>query len=425
MKKMLMLGTSLMSKEIVIYAKSIGVYTIVTDYLPPEKSRAKLFADEYWMINTKDIDELENKCRREGVTAVICGVSEFNLEVCMELCNRLGLPSYCTPAAWHFSRDKSDFKLLCKELDAPIPDDYYITDQLSQDELKKVKYPVVVKPVDMSSNRGITYCYNEDELINAYRYARSVSHNPKIIVERMLRGREWYGFYVLADGEMRQVALNAMEAEPGELKNLYSLTTTVTDHVEQYMKEIDPKVKEVLKKVGCEEGIAWVQVMLDEDGHFYIIEMGYRLPGDCPNMTYPETIGFDTIKWMTDYALGKKHTVDMLPNEQNHSFKKCGTAYSLWTKCSGKITSINGIDTILKEKGIGFYSLYQVGDSFDKHSPVGVFSINTDTIDELCEKIDYINKTVSIINEDGEDIIIKYTDFDYLHEMYISGLSGK
>ena len=35
MEKLLMLGTSLASEEIVNYAKSQGVYTIVTDYLPP------------------------------------------------------------------------------------------------------------------------------------------------------------------------------------------------------------------------------------------------------------------------------------------------------------------------------------------------------------------------------------------------------
>lgn len=29
------------------YAKSQGIYTIVTDYLQPEESRAKLLADEY------------------------------------------------------------------------------------------------------------------------------------------------------------------------------------------------------------------------------------------------------------------------------------------------------------------------------------------------------------------------------------------
>ena len=86
MEKLLMLGTSLMSREIVQYAKSQGVYTIVTDYLPPDKSTAKLISDEYWMINTSELDVLEKKCREEHVTAVMCGVSEFNLEMTMALC---------------------------------------------------------------------------------------------------------------------------------------------------------------------------------------------------------------------------------------------------------------------------------------------------------------------------------------------------
>ncbi len=59
MEKLLMLGTSLQSREIVEYAKSQGMYTIVTDYLPPEESRAKLVSDAYWMVNTGDLDTLE------------------------------------------------------------------------------------------------------------------------------------------------------------------------------------------------------------------------------------------------------------------------------------------------------------------------------------------------------------------------------
>ncbi len=176
MEKLLMLGTSLGSKNIVEYAKSQGIYTIVTDYLPPDVSTAKLVSDEYWMINTGDLDILEAKCREEGVTCIMCGVSEFNLEMTMELCKRLGLQSYCTPEAWHYSRDKADFKALCREVGAPIADDYYLSDDLTDDELSKVKFPVVVKPVDLSGNRGITYCYNKDELVQAYRYAQSLSH---------------------------------------------------------------------------------------------------------------------------------------------------------------------------------------------------------------------------------------------------------
>ena len=100
-EKLLMLGTGQGSREILRYAKSQGMHTIVTDYLDPNHSLAKKDADEYWMINTGDLDVLELKCREENVTAVVCGISEFNLEMTMELCKRLGFPCYCTPEAWH------------------------------------------------------------------------------------------------------------------------------------------------------------------------------------------------------------------------------------------------------------------------------------------------------------------------------------
>ena len=63
MKKLLMLGTSYGSLEMLRYAKSKGIYTIVTDYQEPAHSVGKLVSDEYWMINTGDLDALEKKCR--------------------------------------------------------------------------------------------------------------------------------------------------------------------------------------------------------------------------------------------------------------------------------------------------------------------------------------------------------------------------
>lgn len=425
MEKLLMLGTSLASDEMIKYAKSQGMYTIVTDYLEPERSTAKLISDEYWMLNTGDLDKLEAKCREEGVTAVICGVSEFNLEMTMELCKRLGLQSYCTPEAWHFSRDKADFKKLCHEVGAPVADDYYLSDALTDEELDKVKFPVVVKPVDLSGNRGITYCYNKQELIDAYHYAQSVSKSPKIVVERMLHGKEWYAYYALAEGEIHQICLNAMEAEPGQLKNLYSLTTSITGNVERFMTEINPQIEEVLRKVGCKEGIAWVQVMLDEDDHFYIIEMGYRLPGDLPDYSYPTLCGFNSIKWIVDYARGTKHTVDELPPAQTHTYKKCTCGYSLWTHKGGVIKAFKGIDEIRKIPGVDFYTQHHVGESFVEHRPLGVVTVAAENCEEFCQKINQINKTISITDEDDEDVIIRYTDFDYLRTTYNTAMSNQ
>lgn len=62
MKKLLILGTSTGSVQIVNYAKSIGIYTIVTDFFSIEQSEAKRYADECWNISTADVNQLEKKC---------------------------------------------------------------------------------------------------------------------------------------------------------------------------------------------------------------------------------------------------------------------------------------------------------------------------------------------------------------------------
>lgn len=425
MKKLLMIGTSLLSKEMVQYAKSIGVYTIVADPDEVSRSGAKMAADETWEMNVADIDNLEKKCREEGVTAVICGISEFCLEVCMELCKRLGFPCYCTPEAWHFSRDKADFKELCRRIGAPVAKDYFISKNLTDEELEKVDFPVVVKPVDLSGNRGISYCYNKEELKEAYQYALSVSKSDKIVVEKLLVGKEWYSNYAIVDGEIRLLSLNSMIAEPGQLKNLYSLTTTVSDNVERFVNEINPKIEEVLREVGCKDGLAWMQVMLDEDDKFYIIEMGYRLPGDMTTIPYKKLFEFDVTKWLVDLALGDKWDISQIPQNQVAAFTKTGCSYSLWSDREGTLKSLKGLDELLKDERITYYSLNHIGDHFAYHRPIGVLAFASSDIDEMCSVINKINNTLYVEDQNGENSYIKYTDFDYLRELYNAGLRGE
>lgn len=80
MKKLLFLGTCKGTIEMIKTARRRGIYTIVTDFSSPEKSLGKMFSDEYWMISTSNLNELEQKCREEHINGVVTGVSEFNFQ---------------------------------------------------------------------------------------------------------------------------------------------------------------------------------------------------------------------------------------------------------------------------------------------------------------------------------------------------------
>ena len=89
-KVFLELGTNVASVDIVQYAKSEGAYVIVTDYLPEEKSEAKKYADETYMISTLDTDLLVELIKAKRVDGVFCGVSEVNLKSVRLLAEKTG-----------------------------------------------------------------------------------------------------------------------------------------------------------------------------------------------------------------------------------------------------------------------------------------------------------------------------------------------
>lgn len=425
MKKLLILNSNISSKEIIEYARSQGIYTIAADRRDVHKFSAKQWADEAWKIDLLDLDALEEKCREANVDGVICGVSEFTLDIALELSGRLKTPFYCTKESMVYSRDKDVFKKAWGALGVPLPEDYYLSPELTDEELEKVKYPVVVKPVDCCSNTGISYCHNKEELREGYKFALSVSNSPKIIVERMLEGEEWYSYYGLVDGEVSLLALNAMYAQPGYPKNIYSIVTTVSDHVAKFCREINPQIENALKAIGCKEGIAWVQEMLDKDGKFYVIEMGYRGDGALIYLPYKELLGIDCIKLQVDASLGIKNSPSILPPSQTRAYEGISTAYMMWSKKESTIREIVGLEEVKSWPGITVGQWKDDGDEVHKHTSMATICFSSKSIDEMCEMIKRINDTIKYIDIDGEDILIHYDQYDYLREVYQKGINEK
>lgn len=425
MKKMLFLGDSNETHELLQYAQKEGIYTIVTDYFEPKHSTAKLLSDEYWMISTGKLNQLAQKCKEENVGAVISGSSDFNIEMSIRLCKRIGLPCYCTEEVWNASKDKELFKRICREAGVPTPEDYEVSKSLTTQEISRVKFPVMVKPVSLCSNAGVSYCYNEEELIKAYRYAESLSNRDKIIVERMLHGIEFCSYYALAEGESAFLTLDVRLPQSGEPAFCYSMNTTMNNFTEQYLKEMDSPVKEVLRKIGCCEGIACVQCIWDRDGHFYAFEMCY-----CPETSLliaplRKVCSFDAIKWQFDYAIGKKNLKSQLPSNLWRSFCGYANSYILFSRTDGVISEIKGIEVIESFSNVELRIHVHIGDRIQKYYPLGNIFFYTNSYEQTCEVINLINKNVQIKNALGEDVPIYFNDIDALSRLHKGHFSSK
>lgn len=418
MKKMLFMGDSNETYEFLKYAQKKGFYTIVTDYFEPQHSTAKLLANAYWMISTGELDQLEQKCKEENIWAVISGSSDFNIEMSIRLCKRIGLPCFCTENVWIASKDKELFKRLCREAGAPTPDDFEISSILNIQEVSKVKFPVVVKPVDMCANAGVSFCFNKEELIRAYRYAESLSNKDKIIVERMLHGIEFCSYYILAEGEAAFLTLCVRIPQSGQPSFCYSMNTTINNFTEQYLEEMDSPVKEVLKRIGCGEGVACVQCIWDNDGHFYAFEMCY-----CPETSLliaplRHVCPFDTIQWQFECAIGKKHLKSQLPSDLWRDFQGHANSYILFSRTDGVISEIKGLEAFDSFSNVELRVRVHVGDCIQKYYPLGNILFYTDSYEQTCKIIEQINENIQIKNTLGENVIIYFNNMESLNSLH-------
>lgn len=421
-EKLLVLGSDFGTISVVKEAHKTGMYVIVADLM--ETSPSKDEADESWLISTTDIDVLETKCRESGVTAVMFGASDFNISNCRTLCKRLNLPIYCdNDETWAIARNKRIFKTICKKVEAPIATDYEFEDLQLDEMAEKITYPVVVKPCDKSGNRGMSFCSNENELKKAYKYARSIS-DGSIIVERQLKGEEFNVHYVLAEGEARLLYFSATHHEPGYASNLYSFKNTTSCYLRQYIDEVNESVKKVFKEAGCKEGIVWVDIMRDADGKFYLLEMGYRFGGVMTYRPYAMVSGFNTIKWMLDLARGVKHTVADLPEELNRAYKGCAASYHLFTKHAGIAKYVDGVEILeaKEEEGIFVDMPKRAGANVREKSTMGLIGIYGKDADDLCKKLKFVNSSLSIKDENDENLVIVFDDFEGICNEYSLGI---
>jgi len=194
-KKLLLLGGINHAIEIIKTAQKMGVKVYVADY--NQNTQAKKLADKSFDISTTDIDLLVDLCKKENINSIITGFIDSMLPYCEELCGRLNLPFWANKDQINISINKNEFKKTCEKYNIPLAKDYshmFHNNTFNDDDLSKIIYPVIVKPVDNSGSRGVYVCNNINELQKYDSIVVDISALPQniyfILLDKLL-----YNFY--------------------------------------------------------------------------------------------------------------------------------------------------------------------------------------------------------------------------------------
>lgn len=416
MKKLLIMGANPETVSLIKKAKEMGCYTIVTDNDP--NAFAKKFADKPMNVDAMDVDGLVELAIQENVDGVVVGVAEALLKPYCEVCKKLNKPCFSTTEKFETMIKKDSFKKACREYGVPTIEEY------DESNLEAIVYPVIVKPTDSCSSKGITVCYDKSQLTDAIEYAKSFSKSGHILIEKYMSGDEVISYYVMQDGEPVFVGMCDRYTYK-QSDNTVQLPTAYifpSRHIESYIKNTDLHIKEMIKGLGLENGSIFFQCFVDENGIVRTYEPGYRLNGAQEHIIVSKVSGIDAKELYINYALNGAESDVNLSEKANPRHKEICCKLSPLVK-TGKIAELSGLEEISELDGVvSVNPSYNVGDTVSGYGTlkqiVCRFFIVSDNKQNLISTINKIYRILKVRDKSGNDMLIGQFDTDLIDKLY-------
>ena len=342
-KKLLILGSNAITCDIVNVAKSLGLYTIVTDWNKLEDAPAKQIADEYWMDSLMDYETLVPKIKSNGVNGIITGFTDSYLLPYQHLCEATGLPCYGTKETFEIAIDKARFKKHCIENGVPVIPLYDF--KTFNPSVISLTNKVVIKPVDNSGSRGVIVCKSSEDYQRCLDYALSFSNKKEVIIEKYMEMDSFAASYTIQDGNITLSTLNdRFEHKSSETAAVTTAGIYPSKYIDRYLTEIDPKMRKMYKAMGVTNGVLSVQGFVDEHS-FYVMEMGYRLTGGQHYNFSKYENGISALERLIHFAVTGRMADFSIADKDNPRFNElCLNLYILGKQA--KVARIDGMEYI-------------------------------------------------------------------------------
>ena len=186
MKKILLLGSGELGKELTISLKRIGCHVVTCDAY--ENAPAMQVSDQSEVFNMLDSDKLNEVIKTHKPDFIVPEVEAIETQVLIEA-EKIGKNVIPSAKAVNLTMNRDRIRDRAKGLGLPTAKFAYAeTEEQLISEAKKIGTKVAVKPVMSSSGKGQSYATTEDELKSSWKFAiEGMRGNRKrVIVEEFI-----------------------------------------------------------------------------------------------------------------------------------------------------------------------------------------------------------------------------------------------
>lgn len=383
MKKVLIIGASILQLPAIRKAKELGYYVGVVDYNPNAIGIAE--ADKYFNVSTIDVDGVVNVAREFKPDGIMTLATDMPMRAVAKACEVCHLPGISFDTAIK-ATDKGE---MIKAFEAAGVDHpwYYIVpaQPFLNKVIGKITYPCIMKPTDNAGSRGVVLCHNKKELVSEYEYSHNESRGGAVIIEEYLQGPEFSIEVMVVDGEphVLQITDKLTTGAPHFVEMGHSQPTRQT---KENREKISDLACRAVKAVGINVGPAHVEMILTKDGP-KMVELGARMGGDCiTTHLVPLSTGIDMVGCTIRLVCGEK--IDL--EKKWHK----GSAIRYFDAQNGTIKAFEGIEEAKNVPGVQEISfVHQIGET------IGEIGSSTDRVGFVIAQAETAEGAVKVCEE--------------------------
>lgn len=380
--------------------KSRGIITLLADM--NENVAARQYADEFYKVSVLDVEAIKQLAIEQKVDFLITVCADQVLQVVADISEQLGLPCYIDFATAENVSQKSYMKQIFWENGVPTSR-YVILNNLQTDKLTELRYPLIVKPVDAYSSRGVRKVTDPAELVEAFDNAKSISRSKRVIVEEFVEGDEISVDVYVENGTAHVLCLTNLYkiGEDGKfIINRSRIPAKVSDNITDQISKTAQKIADAF---GLKNTPMLIQLITDGE-KISVVEFCARTGGGIKFLMIEKISGFDVVKAVVDLTLGEK------PHVEPFTAPKTITLNEFVYCKAGTLECLEGFEELLSEGVISDFKQFKLpGTVFEtingSGDRVAYFSIEATDEEQLLHKHSVANSRIRAISVDGEDLI--------------------
>lgn len=385
--------------ELIKNLKNRGIETILLDM--NENVVARPFADRFYPVSVLDVEGVKEVALKEQVDYVLTVCADQVLLVAAQVSEMLGLPTYIDYQTAVKVSNKSNMKGLFAVHGVPTSA-YAVMGVLDENKIAHLKYPLIVKPVDSYSSRGVCKVTNTEELVQAFQDAISISRTKTAIVEEFIQGTELTVDVYVENGVSHVLCISRLDKISGTDRfviNRCSHPAQISDNTKKQVEDACQKISDAFAL----KNTPMLVQLISGGERISILEFCARTGGGDKFRLIKNATGFDVVDAVVELTLGGKPHVN-----ENKQVAQYITDEFIYCK-PGVMGHLEGFEEMLETDVIAeYYQLKQEGVSLMEPRNSGdraaYFTIHADSYEEMLHKHSIAVHNVRVIDQNGCDI---------------------